>query len=167
MKPLVVNIVELLRSPGTKRRLDVEVSPLELGIDDPRVEVGIELPVRLELESLSDGIVVTGTVSAPWRDECRRCLAPVADTAAVEIDEVYRTEPDGESFPLSGDQVDLAPMVRELVVLHLPAAPLCRDDCAGICPSCGADRNISPCDCVTVATDDRWAALDALRDQLN
>ena len=54
-------------------------------------------------------------------------------------------------------------MVREYVLLDLPEAPLCRDDCAGICPQCGADRNESPCDCDTSVTDLRWSALEGLR----
>ena len=54
-------------------------------------------------------------------------------------------------------------MVREEVLLGVPDAPLCRPDCAGLCPTCGADRNVGPCDCDTAVRDERWAALDQLR----
>ena len=57
----------------------------------------------------------------------------------------------------------LGPMVRELVLMELPPAPLCREDCAGICPTCGADRNQATCDCEQDLGDPRWAGLDALR----
>ena len=71
------------------------------------------------------------------------------------------TDPD--AFPIVGDQLDLAPMVREHALLILPDGPLCRSDCAGLCPQCGVDRNEQTCTCVTERHDDRWAALDALR----
>ena len=54
-------------------------------------------------------------------------------------------------------------MVREYVLLDLPDAPLCKDDCAGICPNCGIDRNMATCDCDTSATDPRWSALEGLK----
>ena len=71
---------------------------------------------------------------------------------------------DPEAFPIENGQLDLAPMVREEVLLGVPDAPLCRDDCAGICPSCGADLNDGPCGCTTTVRDERWAVLDQLRD---
>ena len=65
--------------------------------------------------------------------------------------------------PTDRDQIDMAPAVREYVLLELPDGPLCRDDCAGICPVCGIDRNEASCDCDTSVRDHRWAALDELR----
>ena len=58
-----------------------------------------------------------------------------------------------------------APARGEALLIDAPVAPLCRDDCAGICPVCGGDRNETPCDCVQAPRDERWAALDALRDE--
>ena len=54
-------------------------------------------------------------------------------------------------------------MVREALLLEAPSTPLCREACAGICPTCGADRNLAACTCDNRQTDDRWAALDALK----
>ena len=70
---------------------------------------------------------------------------------------------EGESYPLVHDQVDHEPLAREAVLLELPQAPLCRDDCRGLCATCGADLNEGPCGCVPEDRDARWAALDALR----
>jgi uncharacterized protein len=72
-----------------------------------------------------------------------------------------------DAFPIIGEQIDLTQMVRESIILELPLAPLCRADCAGICPVCGANRNDQPCSCEVSVTDERWSALDALREQLN
>ena len=57
---------------------------------------------------------------------------------------------------------DLAPMVRESILLELDGDRLCAEDCAGLCPQCGVDRNEGTCDCVTDVRDERWAALDGL-----
>lgn len=167
VKPLVVNVAELLRRPGSDRDLSVTVTAEELGIVDARVSPTDEIEVAVKLESLSDGIVVTGRLRAPWRDACRRCLSDTSGSVEVEVEELYSQRQVEDAFPVVGDQIDLAPMTRELVVLELPMAPLCREECAGFCPSCGADRNATACACEAPPADDRWAALDALRQQLN
>jgi uncharacterized protein len=159
---LRVNTVELLRQRGNRRVADTVLDPADLEVVDERITGPVD--VHLALESTLDGIEVTGTISVPWADVCRRCLRPVDGLATVDVRELYQERVvDPDAFEIEGDQLDLKPMVRELVLLELPDAPLCRDDCAGICPTCGADRNESPCDCVTVDRDDRWAALDDLR----
>jgi len=121
------------------------------------------IDLDLVARSTIDGVVVTGTISVPWRAACRRCLAEVSGVVVAEVDELFRGEPDDEEAePIVGDQIDLAPVVRQTVLLEMPEAPLCREDCAGICPVCGADRNIDPCDCDTSVRDERWAVLDDL-----
>ena len=164
-RALRINTVELLRQPGTRRTVEAAVAPVDLGIDDPRLGdrmVGVELAV----DATVDGIVVTGAVTVTWDDECRRCLRALVETSAVPVDELYQQHvSDPDAFELGTDALDLAPMVRDAVLLALAGPPpLCRPDCAGICPVCGADRNEAPCACDTEVRDDRWAALDALRD---
>ena len=74
---------------------------------------------------------------------CSRCLQPVEGTIDVHVDELFETAPlAGETYQLDDDALDLLPLVRDVLLLELPTAPLCRDDCAGICPECGADRNV-------------------------
>jgi uncharacterized protein len=160
---LRINARELLRVPGTDRPIDVELLAADLGIDD----AGITGPVHVDLTATStiDGICVDGTITMAWRTECRRCLAEVTGVSVIDVDEVYQ---DGvgegdDAFPIDGDQVDLAPAVREHLLLDLPDDVVCRDDCAGICPVCGTDRNTGSCDCDTAVRDERWAALDDLR----
>ncbi len=100
------------------------------------------------LEHVADGIVVRGEVEAPWQAVCSRCLQPVAGEISVHVDELYEPAPlEGETYPLDDDTLDLTPLVRDALLLELPLAPLCTEDCAGICPSCGADRNETQCDC--------------------
>ena len=158
---LRVNARELLRVPGTSREIDQRIEATDLGIDDERVSG----PVHVDLEVVSnvDGVVVAGDISIPWTTACRRCLTDVTGIVVVDVDEVYQDEVvDEEAFAIEGDQIDLAPAVREYVLIEVPDGPLCRDDCAGICPVCGADRNEIACGCDTSVRDERWAALDDL-----
>jgi len=162
--PLVINAAELLRRSGNERDVDLVVEPTEIDLDNPNVAADADVGVHLHLESLSDGIVVTGSVAVPWSGTCRRCLAPASGTATAEVHELYQhTVTDPDAFELAGDQLDLRPMVRELLLLEVPDTPLCREDCAGLCPQCGADRNTVECGCDVAVADPRWDALSALK----
>jgi uncharacterized protein len=88
---------------------------------------------------------------------------PVSGEVAVHVDELFEREPlEGETYRLEDDICDLEPLVRDALVLELPPTPLCRPDCAGLCAHCGADRNLTVCDCGTTELDPRWAALRSL-----
>ena len=159
---LRLNARELLRQPGLQKAVDVSFPATDVGVDDDRITG--DVIVDLLATSSIDGVVVAGTITMPWRAPCRRCLAEVVGTARIDVDEVYQDPSDvsvvdGDAFPIEGDQIDLVPAVREAVLLELPDDVLCRDDCAGICPVCGIDRNQGTCDCDTTVRDERWAAL--------
>jgi uncharacterized protein len=123
--------------------------------------------VDVILEVAVGGIAVTGEVRGPWWGECRRCLRRVEGTVAADVRELYRPagsdEDEEETYLLGLDHLDLRPLARDAILLELPLAPLCRPDCAGLCPVCGTDRNEALCDCDTAPRDVRWAALDVLR----
>jgi uncharacterized protein len=161
---LRLNARELLRQPGLRKAVSASMDASEIGVDDERITADVD--VELVATSNLDGVVVAGTITMPWRSICRRCLAEVSGAARIEVDELYQDASAGtveDAFPIEGDQIDLAPVVREFLLLELPDDVLCRVDCAGICPVCGLDRNQGSCDCDTSVRDDRWAALDQLR----
>lgn len=161
LRPLRVNAVELLRQPGAIQDLVFAVEAEPLGVVHDRLAGDVR--VDLKVEALNNGIRVTGTVTALWATGCRRCLVDVSGIAAAEIEEEYQREPsDTDVFLLESNQLDLAPMVREAILLELALERVCRDDCAGLCPLCGMDRNDSVCSCDSTVTDDRWSALDGL-----
>jgi uncharacterized protein len=165
LRSLRVNAVELLRSPGASRDVSVVLGPVEqaaLELDDPRIAG--DIVVDVVATSTLDGVTVQGEVRVPWAGECRRCLAAVSGVAVGEVDELYVMGDSlhDDALPLETDQIDLASLVREYALLELPEAPLCRPDCAGICPVCGIDRNTGTCSCDTSVRDERWAALDDL-----
>lgn len=164
--PLLVNIAELSRRAGSEKRLEVSVSVDHFEFGDRRI-VGDEIPVSLVLTSVNGGIAVDGTATAGWADECSRCLTPVSGRAIAEVHELFQetvTNPD--AYPIVGEQIDLTPMVRELVLLELPGLPLCAEACPGLCPSCGADLAKGACGCAPAVRESPWDALNSLKDQL-
>lgn len=165
-KPLVVNAVELLRRPGSTKDIDVVVVAEDFEFNDSRID-DVPVQVRLHLEALSDGIAVTGVATAHWHGECKRCLAPVQESTEIDIDELYQVKvTDPDAFPIDADQLTLLPMVRENILVVVPQFLLCQPECKGMCPQCGADLNEGQCSCATPVTDDRWAALEALKHEL-
>ncbi len=188
--PFLVHTARLRRLLGasTTERRSGEIDDL-VGVGS-QVPEGSEVSVEVVVTSVMGGFTVAGSVKAPWSGECRRCLAPAGGELEVEVRELYLDcQPTGgapgarqprasrggsgsdDSYEVHGEALDLEPMAHDAVLLALPLAPLCREDCLGICPECGADLNASAareasgddplCRC-RPPRDPRWAALDAL-----
>ena len=103
--------------------------------------------------------------------ECRRCLTDVSVSISegvqllfVDSDTEGADDPDVFVVDARADELDLRPALREQWLLAVPAFALCRDDCKGLCPTCGADLNAGACDCAPV-TDSRWDSLRSVRGQ--
>jgi len=135
-------------------------------------------PVRgtLHLANTDSGIAVRGTLLVRLELECGRCLKIFEDTIEIEVNEIcaLRQVDDPEAYAesedepsqipiLSGDELDLTELVRQLIAMNLPLRPLCRDDCPGLCLRCGKDLNEGPCECSKPEPDSRWAALKNLK----
>jgi uncharacterized protein len=163
LDPLHLPIAELVRRPGAARDFDIAVPLTGFGNGVATVDPAQPAHIDGRLEHVPEGVVVRATIEAPWAAACSRCLRPVGGTVTVHVDELFeRAAIEGETYPLGEDELDLTPLVRDALLLELPSAPRCTEDCAGICPMCGADRNVAPCDCVDTTPDPRWAALRAL-----
>jgi uncharacterized protein len=145
-------------------------APPHLGVELIGVREGADVSLDLRLESVSEGVLVSGTVSAPVGGECGRCLRTIEDSVEVDIQELFAyahsttdvTTEEDEVGRLQGDLIDLEPAVRDAVVLALPTNPLCREDCPGLCPECGALWDDLPADHSHRLADPRWAALSKL-----
>ena len=160
---LKLGVADLLSRPGRRREEHLEVELGGMAVLGSRVAEGEALQIDLLLEALNEAVVAKGTAAATWVGECRRCLRPLQATLRAPVLEIFETDPtEGETQPLHGDHIDVEPVVREAVLLELPLAPLCAQDCAGLCPQCGSDRNESPCGCTEETVDPRWAGLDEL-----
>lgn len=167
-RPFVLDVRELGRRPGSMRAVRVEVpAPAEMAVGMAAVPDGAPLTLDLRLESVVEGVLVSGTVTAPVTAECARCLTPVSDTVSVPVTELFaypdsateQTSEEDEVSRLVGDLLDLEPVLRDALVLDLPLSPLCRDDCRGLCAGCGERLDDLPADHTHTTTDPRWAAL--------
>ncbi len=166
--PFVVDTRDLGRRAGSMLRLSRTVqAPTHLGVDVIGVPVGSDVQLDLRLESVVEGVLVSGTARARFHGECVRCLDELSFETAVPFQELYfypdQAVDDDEALRLEGDAFDLEPVVRDAVVLGLPFQPVCRDDCPGLCPECGI-RLADVTDHQHEQVDPRWAALQDLPD---
>jgi uncharacterized protein len=128
-------------------------------------------------------VLVRTRFQVPLIGQCKRCLTAVRLDEPVELTRTY--VPGGQAHPpaehrgeesegsfdpglvdedtYAGKEIDLTPAVREQILLYLPAPPLCRDECLGLCPKCGKDLNEGACGCDRSAIDPRWAALKGIQ----
>lgn len=166
---LRVSVTEIRRHLGS--RIPVHGSVVAEGLTLPDVGVGVtdgtEVTFDGELESISEGVVLTGEATVPWVGECRRCLTDVDGVSSVDMREIYEVHPtDGETWALVNDEVDLGPLLRDAALLALPLAPLCGDDCLGPAPDAFpaivGDDAAADADVDQPVRDPRWAALDGL-----
>lgn len=166
----VLKVADLIDSPGASRRVDLDLS-VPSDFDVPLVRVREPLNLTGVLESVVDGLLVRGTLAADVEVSCARCLEPVTDRVEADVTELYsdpatlgpedRAALD-DGYEITDAHIDLDPLLRDALAPALPAKPLCRDDCAGLCVQCGANRNDTTCDCVDDTSDPRWSALEGL-----
>lgn len=171
-RAFVVLVDRLRRDPGPWRDMVLRgpVPPEVVerrGPGDSTVPLGAEAVCEVRLEPVPGGLVVSGTVGAPWEGVCRRCMAPVGGYLSAQVRERFSEtgdhgDGDDDAYRMEEDQVDLAALVHDVIVLELPLAPLCSATCLGLCPTCGTNRNQDACTCGP-ARDPRWASLDVLR----
>jgi uncharacterized protein len=137
--PLVFDTRTL--GPAATRTLSRTVpAPANLGVELVSVPEGADLELDVQLERVTEGVLVTSTVRAPLVGECARCLDMFASAIEVRFTELFTHEAgdeDADGYLLDGDLLDLEPALRDALVLELPLAPLCADDCAGLCSECG------------------------------
>jgi len=148
---LLVDFRDLQRGPvetvGTVLPEDEALQGLGLGLTQP-------LEIRGKLQTMADGeIYWRGAISGEIRGICGRCLIEVTRPVKAEVDALFSTDPEAADDPgvyllaARATHVDLRPVVREEVALTVPAYLLCKENCAGLCPRCGADLNQGPCEC--------------------
>ena len=159
-------------------RFDVEIPPGTIDFLDPKIRQGGPLKARgtVELSAVALGeIRVKGHVAVRMAADCDRCLEPAQCPIDADFELFYRPleEGFGEEKTLDeeeaqmgfydGDGLELNDVLREQVLLALPMQRVCSEDCKGICPICGQNRNQNECRCHSETVDDRWAALKQLK----
>ncbi len=161
-----VSLEQVRSSPGRRLRVRLD-APVPSGAED----VPFVGPVRgeVELQAEASRLRLRGAVSTEVELVCGRCLATFRTDLAAQVDEWFDPDlvPSEEVLvedgvlvmPLEEPAVDVTEVARQHLLLAVPLAPLCRPDCAGLCPVCGADRNTARCGCPQRATDPRWEVL--------
>jgi len=166
--PWVIDTRDIGRRAGSSRPLVRSVPAAGVGLLGViAVPESGEVELDLLIESVVEGVLVSGTAFAKVEGECARCLEPISDEVEVRITELYawpdsttdETTDEDEISRIENDLIDLEPVVRDAIVLALPQAPLCEPDCKGLCPECGGRwAELGP-DHGHETIDPRWAAL--------
>lgn len=145
----MLDVVELSRRPGTMREVSLDLQATEgFGTVVIGIPEGDELEVDVRLESVVEGVLISGTVAGEAIGECGRCLDEVAYDIDANFLELFyfpdraklaqeEAEEDTEIVVLQDDLIDLEPLLRDSVVFALPFQPLCSPDCPGLCSECG------------------------------
>lgn len=158
-------VADLAHRAGSRRDVRLDASHLDgMAVSATILTADEPLIVDVTLERIADGIVVRGRITGAYEAPCASCLVQIAAPLRCAISELFESDPiEGETYRLDDTEIDLEPVVRDAVLPALPVAPRCRDDCAGLCPSCGVDRNVTECGCEGAPPDARWDALAELR----
>jgi len=166
--PWRIDLRELGRRAGSLQEIDRTLpAPDGWRVELIGVPAGGEVHLHLRLESVMEGVLVSGDLDVPVTGSCARCLEPIEDMLQLDVQELYAyegstteaTSEEDEVRRIEGDFLDLEPLVRDTVVLNLPLAPVCSDDCRGLCVDCGQRLDDLPADHHHEIVDARWAGL--------
>jgi uncharacterized protein len=166
------HVAQILREPvGTRRDYDVD----ERCEGEPDAPPTLPVRGRVTLLRTDAGVLAMADLAGTIEADCSRCLSPAQLPVEIHVEEEYyptvdvitggRLPEPPESTPFIIDAhhiLDLCEAVRQQLVLAEPLQPLCRTNCAGLCPTCGSNRNLGPCGCSADAGDARWALLGSL-----
>ena len=169
--------IEIEKLEGGRGDFAHVYQPGELDPVDERVKLSEPVEVKGAVRRTGDAVAVNGHVETRVEVECDRCLKPVELPVSSDFELEYITEADYESSSAAalneeemsvsvfdGESIDVDEIVKEQILLAVPARTLCREDCKGICPECGIDLNTGQCNCAAEEVDPRWAALKGLKD---
>jgi uncharacterized protein len=166
--PLALNVARLGRRPGAVFSVhDTVPNPVRIGLELISIQRGSPLDLDLRVESVSEGVLVTGTLAAPTSGECARCLTAISGRVQVALTELFAypdslteaTTEEDEVGRVVHDIVDLEQPIIDAVGLELPFSPVCRPDCPGLCPQCGVPLATAEPGHHHDQIDPRWAKL--------
>jgi uncharacterized protein len=169
--PLTFDVSRLARRPGVMKTVqDTVPSPSRFGLDLIGVEKGAPLLLDLRFESVSEGVLVSGTVAAPTVGQCVRCLTQITGDIEIHLTELFAypgstteaTTDEDEVGHIVDETIDLEQPLIDAVGLELPLSPVCSDDCAGLCPNCGVRLAEAEPGHHHEQIDPRWAKLSGM-----
>ena len=178
--PLQFNVAQFLKQPGTDARHYV-IEQATLAALSNEFTISKLLNGQVKFVKTGKNILVTGTFETELTLPCTRCLTDTRISISFEIEETFTPtvdiitgakltpSPEADEATLITEQhiLDLTEVIRQEIYLSTPTQVLCQPDCLGLCPHCGANRNLEPCDCEVDQIDIRWADLLALKDDFS
>lgn len=172
---LRVNLMDLDREGQLQIQQTIAPDdPLWGDLDIP-LEGGVEVDLTLTATATGQ-VIAQGTFTFVPRLQCRRCLTDILQTVSEDVmmvwaprDEFHEGQGEDGSdeirvLELDSNDLEISSAIREEVVLAAPVYAICKEDCRGLCPKCGVNRNEETCDCVLDEPDPRWDALRALKE---
>jgi len=159
--PFAVNVRDIERRPGEMRELTIEQpAPERWGEGLVSIAEGVPVDLEVRLESVHEGILVSGKVETEYSGVCGRCLTDIVEGLEVEFQELFAYPgEEATDFEVQDDHVDLETLVRDAIVLSLPFQPVCQPDCPGLDPATGERMTESTGAEPREPLDSRWAAL--------
>lgn len=170
---MIIDLIKLEKSPF---EFEFTLSPAEIDLESEEAKLKGETLVKGILTKKIAETDVEGEINANAEVECTRCLTPIEENLKIPFRAVFiapehyteekETEVNAEDLDVSiieNDEINLTELVREQILLNLPEKVLCREDCRGLCPICGINKNTQSCNCEESQTDPRWAKLKELK----
>jgi DUF177 domain-containing protein len=164
-----IDVRELVGRPGSTRVEQVSGTIEDLETELASLSEDTPITGELVLESLIEGVLASGRLEGTLSLRCARCLKEFEQGFSVDLHELFVPFPheDSDEYPLDPEGfLEPDQMVRDVVGVELPFAPVCRPDCRGLCSRCGGDLNLGECTCTEPDIDPRWDGLGALLDEL-
>lgn len=144
---MILDINRALSIPGVEHAFDISLSEAE---GEMKVLFPDGVRVWGTVMGAGETVFVRGTVEALIDADCARCLTPIHVAVTAPLDEVYAKEvdpDDPEKLAYSGHTLDISEQVHAAFLLNMPMRFLCREDCPGLCPGCGANLSQGSCSC--------------------
>lgn len=171
-------IVDVTRIEDTIALFRFHAEAGEIDLDTPNYRISGPVTVEGEIEKHIASVNVRGSISGKSEVDCSRCLKAVEQSLSIDFDVEYLTDgrlgsdgeheidqADLETDELQGDLLDVTQLAREQILLNIPEQFFCRDDCKGLCETCGGNLNLVDCKCGQDEIDPRWEALKDLKDK--
>lgn len=161
MSIFTIQVHDLMHKPGAMREIETAFTlDADLGAGLAKVAKGDGVALKLRLESVHEGIYVSGVLKTKAEAECSRCLDPVSVPLEVDIQELFAYSLEVEDdLVIQDEQIDLEQVIVDSVVLNLPFTPICKADCLGLCSECGKKMNEDPSHFHEAPVDSRWSEL--------
>lgn len=162
-----IDISTIKKELGSEKPIDEVIDLGEIELRNQNIKTG-QLRVEGKTVNVSEGILLQAKASGEIILTCSRCLDKFKHPLALDIEELFTFhDTDQEHFVEKDDTIEIAGVIIEALALDLDMKTLCKQDCKGLCPSCGIDLNKRSCQCTDQKINIRWNKLEELKKRLN